>query len=287
MTFFAHRSRRGVVLLALMLCGIAAASAQSDLVIETVRTIGGTDRFAPGSLAVIRGRHLSATHETAPDGRLPLSLGGVSVTVEGRPAAVQSVTPSQVVIQIPYELPVSKQEVSSFSLLLHSPLGTVASTSYILLGQAPALLTSNGEITGQPEIRDDHGQRVQTVQRGQRLHFFAAGLGQTTPAALTGELGGQSGVESVAAGSVHLLLGGARFDVEKAILSPDQPGIYEIIGRFAATPSHDCVVLTNDEGIGAEYTLRLVDDETRLANVSLAGTVDLPTEHKVRSDPTW
>lgn len=268
MTFFAHRSRRGVVLLALMLCGIAVASAQGDLVIATVRTMGGTDRFAPGSLAVIRGSNLSVTTETAPYGRLPLSLAGVSVTVEGIPAAVQSVSPSQVVIQIPYELPVGKQEVSSFSLLLHAPLGTASSTPYILLRQAPALLTSNGELTGQPEVRDDRGQRVQTIQRGQRLHFFAAGLGQTMPAALTGEPGGMGGVESVAVDPVHLVVGGAPFAVEKVILSPDRPGVYEIIGHPASTPFRDRVVLTNAEGIGDEYPLLLEDAPGRIALVA-------------------
>jgi uncharacterized protein (TIGR03437 family) len=65
---------------------------------------GTSATVSPGSIVDIYGTGLAATEVNAPAGAaLPLTLGGVQVTVNGTPAPLIYVGPLQIIFQMPYE----------------------------------------------------------------------------------------------------------------------------------------------------------------------------------------
>jgi uncharacterized protein (TIGR03437 family) len=69
-----------------------------------------TAQVSPGSLATLFGTHLGPALVTA-GAPLPMSLSGVSITVNGRPAPILAVTSTQVNFQVPWETAVGNAEV--------------------------------------------------------------------------------------------------------------------------------------------------------------------------------
>lgn len=67
--------------------------------------------MAPGSLASIFGSNFGTAGESASAVPLPLTLAGVSVTVNGRLAPLVYANPTQINFQIPYETPVGNASV--------------------------------------------------------------------------------------------------------------------------------------------------------------------------------
>ena len=61
-----------------------------------------TPQISPGSLASLFGTHLAASLATA-GAPLPTTLGGVSITVNGRSAPILAVTANQINFQVPWE----------------------------------------------------------------------------------------------------------------------------------------------------------------------------------------
>ncbi|HLG99709.1 MAG TPA: SMP-30/gluconolactonase/LRE family protein [Bryobacteraceae bacterium] len=59
-------------------------------------------QISPGSLATLFGTHLASALTTA-SAPLPVTVAGVSISVNGRPAPILAVTPTQVNFQVPWE----------------------------------------------------------------------------------------------------------------------------------------------------------------------------------------
>ena len=59
--------------------------------------------LAPGAMATVFGSELSPARASAPKTPLPLTLAGVSATVNGITAPLYSVAPLQISLQVPYE----------------------------------------------------------------------------------------------------------------------------------------------------------------------------------------
>lgn len=69
-----------------------------------------TPQVSPGSLASLFGARLGGSLVTA-SAPLPMSLGGVSITVNGHPAPILAVTSTQVNFQVPWETSIGSAEV--------------------------------------------------------------------------------------------------------------------------------------------------------------------------------
>ena len=69
-----------------------------------------TPQISPGSLATLFGTHLGGALVTA-NAPLPMSLSGVSITVNGRQAPILAVTSNQVNFQVPWETSAGSAEV--------------------------------------------------------------------------------------------------------------------------------------------------------------------------------
>ena len=130
--------------------------------------------FAPGMAAAVYGTGLSPATATAPRNRfpLPLSLAGVSATVNGVSAPLYFISPSQINFQIPYEVSAGP------ALVAVNNNGAIASFFIDVAVTAPGLYVS--------AIDNTSGAAVQSAKRGQILLLFMTGEGDATPTLATG-----------------------------------------------------------------------------------------------------
>jgi uncharacterized protein (TIGR03437 family) len=132
---------------------------------------GGTD-IAPGTLAAVYGTNLAPATQTAATLPLPLTLQGVSVTVNGIGAPFYYVSPGQLDVQIPYETGRGP------AVLAVNDNGRVAVFPFTVSTTAPGLYPS--------AISNTTGSLVSAASAGQVLLLFMTGEGDVTPFLATG-----------------------------------------------------------------------------------------------------
>ncbi|MEP7339673.1 MAG: M36 family metallopeptidase [Acidobacteriota bacterium] len=99
--------------------------------------------IAPGSLASIFGTNLAVRTEAAPTAPLPFELAGTTVSVNGVPAPLVAVSPSQVNFVVP-----PGAEIGTATIIVSNPAGTYAAGTVEIALSAPALFTRNSAGTG-------------------------------------------------------------------------------------------------------------------------------------------
>jgi uncharacterized protein (TIGR03437 family) len=124
--------------------------------------------YAPGMLVSVFGTNLAAAEQLASTLPLPLTMGGVSATVNGIAAPLLYVSPSQLNIQIPYET------TTGTALLAVSNNGLVATNSFSVSPSAPGLFTQNQQGTGPITATSSGG-------RGQQFALYVTGAGEVSP----------------------------------------------------------------------------------------------------------
>jgi uncharacterized protein (TIGR03437 family) len=132
--------------------------------------------FAPGELIAIFGAQLAGT--TQPDTALPLpaTMSGIAATINGEVAPLLYVSPGQVNLQIPYEVPVG----TSATVTLNNN-GQVASQSITIAAAAPGIFTANGLV-----VAVDNNTVVSSAKSGDIISIFITGAGAVSPSIATG-----------------------------------------------------------------------------------------------------
>lgn len=126
--------------------------------------------FAPGMLLYVSGTELSPATLLASAVPLPQFMGEVSATINGLAAPLDYVSPGQLNIQIPYEIP-----TGSATLVINS-LGQSDTQTFTVQAAAPGIFTaSDGSLVPQS-----------TGARGATLSLFLTGQGVVSPAIGTG-----------------------------------------------------------------------------------------------------
>jgi uncharacterized protein (TIGR03437 family) len=127
----------------------------------------GTVAFAPGMLASVYGSGLSPSTQFASRLPLPLTMQGVSATVNGIAAPLYHVLPQQIDLQIPYEAGIGP------AVLAVNNNGKVAAFPIQIAANAPGLSAPGGtlNVSGKP---------------GETLVIWATGEGDVTPTIATG-----------------------------------------------------------------------------------------------------
>jgi uncharacterized protein (TIGR03437 family) len=130
--------------------------------------------FAPGMAMSVYGTNLANATAVAPFSRfpLPLTLQGVSATVNGVSAPFYYISPTQVNIQVPYETSAGS------AVLAVNNNGQIASYPFTVAPIAPGLYSS--------AISNSTGQLVNSAPHGQLLLLFVTGEGDVTPSLATG-----------------------------------------------------------------------------------------------------
>jgi uncharacterized protein (TIGR03437 family) len=125
--------------------------------------------FAPGMLTSIYGTELANTTQVAKSLPLPLTLDGVSATVNGVAAPIWFVSPGQINLQIPYETPLGP------ALVTVNNNGRASSYVLQISATAPGIFNSAGTLVPSAAAR-----------RGSSASLFLTGEGETTPMLDTG-----------------------------------------------------------------------------------------------------
>ena len=201
--------------------------------------------LAPGQIAIARGKNLAlaaARALPAPDKSFPRAFKGVGVAVNGRPAPIFFVSPTQINFQIPAET-----ETGTALVAVRNHDGYEARAEVHVARAAPGVFTESGDGRGAAVALDAlnllRGPFDPSDAAGEprRLSIFTTGLGQAR------------GVSVTAAG-----LGLA---VEAVVPSPDLPGLEEVhvlLQRRLAGAGVVPLVITADGHTSNATTLHFV-----------------------------
>jgi uncharacterized protein (TIGR03437 family) len=182
-----------------------------------------TQPVSPGSLATVFGTALVTTDAVAGSIPLPVTLGGVSVTIGGVPAPLLGVYKNQINLQVPWTVPAGSAEVvvSVNGTALRSIEATISPI-------APGIFTT-GSGTGQAvAINPDNSlaDAGHPAKVGGILVILATGLGPVTPSDSDGV--GSLDAERKATTQPTILINGKPAEVLFAGLSPQFVGVNQI-----------------------------------------------------------
>jgi uncharacterized protein (TIGR03437 family) len=128
--------------------------------------------FAPGMSMSVYGTNLAPGTQSAPKLPLPLTMQGITATVNGISAPLYYVSPGQLNIQVPYETGAGP------AILAVNNGGQVAAFPFTVAMTAPGLYTSS--------IDNTTGLPVSSAAAGAVLLLFMTGDGDITPFLATG-----------------------------------------------------------------------------------------------------
>jgi uncharacterized protein (TIGR03437 family) len=183
-----------------------------------------------GSWAMIKGVNLAPTTRVWGDAdftgdRLPTSLTGVTVTVDGKPAYVYYISPTQINVQVPDDSALGNVQVvvdnnGIFSAPAFVPLQTYAPAFFMDLGTDYVIASKlpNYTVVGTPSA---------PAHPGDTLVFWATGFGPTTPAQPAGTKASTSFV-SFTNTQPSITIGGVQVQPISSTLTPGSAGVYQI-----------------------------------------------------------
>jgi uncharacterized protein (TIGR03437 family) len=230
-----------------------------------VTTSSGANQLAQNSWIEVHGTNLANTTTTwstigwnfASNG-LPTSVGNVSATVDGKPAAIFYVSPTQVNILTPLD-----SATGSVSVQLSTPNGTTAMTPVTEVQAEPALLVVDpkGHVAAEhvpsysllgPTSLDAPGYTFTPASPGESITVYATGFGQTTPV-FTGQLAYQGPYPINLPGLPSVTIGNLPAVVSFAGLVG--PGLYQINMTVpSSAPSGDLPIVAMYNGVSTQTT---------------------------------
>ena len=172
------------------------------------------DALAPNTIATIYGQNLSpvAYAVAAGDlagGLMPTALQGVTVLVRGIPCGLFYVAPGQINFLIPYEL------TAGAANLVVVRQGTAGpSVNIQLSATAPGFFQWNGNAAVAVHLDGRLVSKDLPAHAGEVILLYAAGLGRTTPDAVSGKIASFA-APIAAAGQMQVLVYDKRPDAAR------------------------------------------------------------------------
>jgi uncharacterized protein (TIGR03437 family) len=204
-----------------------AASFQTGLVPCGLATATGSG-LAPGITGTISGASF-----TAP---LPLSLDGLSLSVNGIPAPIYQLSNTNGKQQVTFQTPCQVSPGSNATVVIQINGATSTVTGVTILQAQPGIFFATGSNgTAYGEVIDSNGNYLSGTNpavRGGTYFMIVTGLGQVTPATATGSLGvnGQNVLLQTIVGVDNL-----GVPVVAAYYQPEAVGIYVVEFTIPAT----------------------------------------------------
>ena len=148
-----------------------------------------TGAISPGEVVVASGSSLgpiaAATSQADAPGKLPFQLAGTTITFDGAPAPLLSVSAGQCTVVVPYSVDgkSSTQIVATFQGSSSTPLVAPVVPS------APGLYSADSSGTGPGQILNEDGSAnspSNPASAGSLVTLFGTGAGQTNPPGIDG-----------------------------------------------------------------------------------------------------
>ena len=187
--------------------------------------------IAPGSLASIFGTGLAVSTAQAGLSALPSELAAVSVAIGGMPAPLQNVSPTQINLQVLWNLPTGAADVRVVTNGFVLPLLQVSILPYSPAifaiqegsGQAAAI-NLDGSIAGPAGAIP--GVAARPAKPGDYIMIFGTGLGPVAPAIADG----RSAIDGFRTTLTvpRVLIGGAPAEVTFSGLAPQLAGVNQV-----------------------------------------------------------
>lgn len=228
---------------------------------------GGFGTAAPGTWLELYGNSLaSRTREWSEvdfvDGMAPTSLGGTSVTIDGREAYLSYVSHGQVNLQVPSDvLP------GEHSIVVHTSAGDSAAYPIVVEETQPGLLAPAAFKIGDRQYTvgvfadgsfampagSVPGANTRPARPGETVTFYGIGFGPVTPLLNAGEVTTRTRTLTL---PFSFSIGDATAVVTYAGLTPGALGLYQLNVTVPAIPAGDAIpVRFRLDGSDSEQTL--------------------------------
>ncbi|HEY3826003.1 MAG TPA: IPT/TIG domain-containing protein [Bryobacteraceae bacterium] len=168
-----------------------------------------------GSLISIFGTNFANTTASSGTSPLPTQLAGTQVLFNNVSAPLLYVSPTQINVQVPFELP----DVSVVNLIIENAGGSSAPLAVTLLTQDPGIFSILD--------RSSPVNAANPVSSGDNIVIYATGIGSVTPTLPSGQAA-PSSPPATAAITPVVLIGGQAAQVTSAGLVPGRTGVYQI-----------------------------------------------------------
>ncbi len=178
-----------------------------------------------GGTATVFGYSLARAVASAAAVPLPTSLGGTQVTIGGIAVPLLYVSPSQINLQIPWELAGQAQA----AVVVTTAVGSSTAATVNISAAAPAIYTANASGTGQGAALNLQGQTAGAatpVARGQYIQIYCVGLGAVSNQPSTGDAA--VGASSATILTPTVTIGGTQVSSSFAGLAPGFVGVYQV-----------------------------------------------------------
>jgi len=233
-------------------------SLQAAPVLQTANPVENGGSFLPGGIAEytwisVFGSNMSSTTRSwqaadIPNGKLPTQLDGVGVTVDGKPAYISYISPTQINALVAADFTLGPVQVSTTNQTLASGTtsATMQSTSpafFISKSNYAAALHANNTIVGPTTLYPNNST---PAAPSETIELYATGFGPGS----TTIPDGQTITTPIPITGVTVTVGGATAVVTFAGLVG--PGLYQInVTIPAATPNGDAALVAT---IGSQTT---------------------------------
>jgi uncharacterized protein (TIGR03437 family) len=159
---------------------VAATTGTAQELIPRTPHLTGSSQFAPGKLVTLSGGGLTGLSFVA-DAPLPVTINGISVSVQGKPARMLSVTPDAILMIVPPDVTPNPQSTVDVTLPSTSPFDSSTELVLDIQPSAPEFvpIVAHQDWTGL--VTADSPARP-----GEVLHTYGVGFGATSPAVAYG-----------------------------------------------------------------------------------------------------
>jgi uncharacterized protein (TIGR03437 family) len=184
-------------------------------------------QVSAGSYAALFGTSLASSSVSARSLPLPTSLGSVSVLMNGYAAPLFFVSPTQINLQVPWELAGS----TDVQVIVTTNGVSAAPISVALTPLAPGLMSTNSQGSGQGLIlvagTNQIASTTRPVNRTEAISIYCIGLGLVSNVPASGAAASLTGLASTV-NTPSVTIGGIPGKVLFSGLAPALVGVYQV-----------------------------------------------------------
>jgi uncharacterized protein (TIGR03437 family) len=194
--------------------------------------------ISPGSIVSLFGANLASGTVSAAVSPLPTMLSGTQVLVNGTPAPLFYVSPTQINLQLPNGIS------GNATMMVTSGGASSVSTTVAVSALSPAIFMAGG--TQGAILNQDYSANsaANPAAAGSVIQIFATGLGATSPPLATGQAGATSPPFNTTVNTVTATINGTSAPVAFSAAAPGFVGLFQInVTVPPDTPSGSAVPL--------------------------------------------